>query len=411
MNTSRPTFINRLTYDKHVAGVDCVIKQDGTLSFTAVILTKKGSKIILGQKSEAGINFERLKVFLKKEIPIALTVNGKGILHKKLSRANDKEDIGIESVLPGAKADDFYLQQMEGYNDFQFISFIRRNQLDEILTSFLEKGFWVVTGAIGPAPLQNILPYSDIDPNVGRTLHLPGFSIQILGDLIDAYSTSSEINPSFELLFGEERVGSDHLLAYASAFSRFQSDKPAFLSESIKKRAYEFHYQKIFRRAGTGVAGFFFILLFSNYLLFNKYASEFSELNYKVSFSSDLSKQADTLRLQIQRKETFLKDIGMLESSRLSYFADQLAFDFPASLLLKEVRLNPAEHTSDFDEEKLSFRQNTLIVKGSCWQSTDLNEWIGKIKKKGWVEEVSLTNLVQDKLIERGEFSIEIAIR
>lgn len=412
MSAPRPSLLKRLTSDKHVAGVDCIIAPDGTLSFTAVILSKKRNNIFISQKSDAGIDFERLALFLKKDIPVVMTLSGKGILHKKLPKGTDEEKIAsIGTMLPGAKAEDFYLQLMHGYNDFQFFSIIRRTQLDEILDKFTSAGFWVVTGVIGPVLLQAILPFSDIDPNVGRELDLPAFSINILGDGIDSFGPPSEQRSEFELSIGDEKVGSGYVMAFSSAFSRFHGQELTFLSESIKKISDEFYQRKLFKGFGLCITGFMFAVLLFNYILFNKYSSGFKELDHKVTFNADLSRKVDSLRAQVSRKEAFLQSIGMLESSRLSYFADQLAYDFPSSLLLKEIQLNPVLKSSGFDEKKLDFRPRTLMVRGSCSQSTEVNAWIGRIKKKNWVKEVSLTDLSQDKLTERGEFSIEIAVR
>ena len=66
---------------KKVAGVEVLLSAGGEL-YNVVVVEKKNDKVQI-VSSEQGLDFEQFKQKIDKNIPLFLSVDGKGVLHKK----------------------------------------------------------------------------------------------------------------------------------------------------------------------------------------------------------------------------------------------------------------------------------------------------------------------------------------
>src|SRR5450631_348618 len=144
-----------------VVGIELVLLTDDTITFHAVTLKLEKNKIVKEKELTEIHSWEDLTRKVSAGDPIALTLNGKGILHKKIIGHVSGKGL-FESALPNANPNDFYLQSDQQEN-FTSVSIIRKEVLDGIVKKFEEHNFKVLSVMAGPGSLQFLLPYLNID--------------------------------------------------------------------------------------------------------------------------------------------------------------------------------------------------------------------------------------------------------
>ena len=148
------------------AGVECILLPDaspndssigrGKIVFNLLVFKKERSKVKT-EVSHTGIDFETIKKVLSAKIPVSLVINGKGIIHKKVS-VSDKEDFPslLHKVFPNANPSEFYVQNTPADNSSNaFVSIIRKNIADDIIAQFSNSGFYIVSCLMGPFPITS----------------------------------------------------------------------------------------------------------------------------------------------------------------------------------------------------------------------------------------------------------------
>jgi hypothetical protein len=157
---------------------------------------------------------------------------------------------------------------------------------------------------------------------------------------------------------------------------------------------------------------FFFTILLINYLIFDNYWNKKNELMAAVTLNQGELEKLESLKRQYAEKQTFLSKAGLLEVSKTSFYADQIAIDMPEQISLTGININPMEKkTNESEEEGYFFIPRTVGIKGTCNKSAYVSEWINILKKKNWLNQVILINFNQDKELGLGIFNIELKLK
>src|SRR3546814_20230528 len=82
-----------------------------------------------------------------RDVPVAISINGKGIIHRMLPEDGVDEN-GLKTVLPNAKAEDFYVQQTE-WEGAKWLSVARRDEVEKNVEQVEKLGVAGVCGALG----------------------------------------------------------------------------------------------------------------------------------------------------------------------------------------------------------------------------------------------------------------------
>jgi hypothetical protein len=153
---------------------------------------------------------------------------------------------------------------------------------------------------------------------------------------------------------------------------------------------------------------FLFFLMIINFMLFSTFFSKKNTLSTQVNLVQSQLMQHDTLLKEVQQKKEFLLNAGLLDDSRLSFYADQIAIDLPTSITLTELNINPITKNVTPEGDILNATNKLIKMTGLCTQTTILNEWIKILEKKTWIKNTHLVNYSQLKSSDPGEFILEI---
>lgn len=397
-----------LTKGDIVAGVEVEILSEGWRINYVLLKKRKGIlKIISSSADIKGL--EKFITIANKEIPLSISISGKGIISKKGALSeNENENSLLHKALPNANKEDFYVQKIGMTNDQAIISAARKSIVDELLHNLHNAGYFIVDVSFGPfaiVPLFHLLNFSG-----GDSLNFCGNRMQFInGELNDYHYEVSNSNEQIEI--AGEILDERCLNSFASGLSYFILNEKDFPVPRIGEMKNEFKHKKLFYSAGWGALMFFFTLLLFNFFLFSHFKTKSEELNMNVFRSKDELAKISSLQNELLQKQIFLNRLGLLESSKTSFFSDRIASHLPAEIRLSEMFVFPLEKKTAGDKKELNFIPNTIHISGRCIKSTEFNDWVKILKGENWIQNVNLINYSQENQSEFGEFQIEINVK
>jgi Tfp pilus assembly protein PilN len=335
----------------------------------AVIVKRKGSDLIVDRYQNNLSSFQLLKDFLDKNIPLALFIHGKGVLTKLLpfEEAKEKSTSGLLSkVLPNATPSEFNIQVLAVQPETS-ISVIRASVLNNLLNE-----------------LRAVDLLSIVNIHIGK--------IQI-----QAQANTLEVSVE----------------AFAAALSVFtRNDDGIRDSDLLSSITEEFRQKQKFERRGVTLLVACFLVLLCNYLLFENYRSESNRTAAELDLNKSALHKYEALQQEFDEKTVFLKNNGLLKTSKTSYYADDLAHDLPGEIRWQELNIHPEKKEIDPDgNSQSSYNQNIISLSGWCSKSTALNDWIKALEAKPWISKVELLDYKQDHAKKDGVFQLALSIR
>src|ERR1700759_816800 len=154
-----------------------IIFTDGDEVECRVVLIKKTGNFFEIASSSNGV--DALKQSPLKNYPTVITVSGKNIIHKRFSTESgnqSKEEI-FKGLFPNSSVKDFYIQKTTEDNGEGFISIIRQEVLDKILSSFDK--VTVIDLFFSPFPIVNLLGLMENNNYKKRSLTISSYNLVI----------------------------------------------------------------------------------------------------------------------------------------------------------------------------------------------------------------------------------------
>ncbi len=375
-----------------------VIKKDNGESYHVLTVKKKGNKIDLVAKRAFG-TFDDLCDTIDSKLPVLLVLDGKGVLNKEI-------DYNNEADLNWQKNIDFntiYHTSLKGERS-SFISFCRKNSVDETLGKFQKANFQIIDIYIGS--FLSALLHSSIkkDTIVSGDLLL-GFE----NDKLVSFTKQPEPIKKENYTIEKDHISSSVLPLYGVLIHFFLKPKEVSKTNNELLNGEEIIYKKAFNFFGVAMlAGFLFCLLFS-YIMIQYYGSENAELNLQNVYSNQSYQKILDLEKQKEEKLNIVKESGSFSGKYLSFYAYELTKSVPGSISLNELNVFPVNKQIKA-EKKIDFEFNTIRVKGETFNEESLNSWMEKVRELSWIKNFEIISLKKDKK-NKTLFEVKITIK
>lgn len=373
----------------------------------AVKLSRIKEQVQITEKYTKVFDAKSLKDIIDSKIPIALSINGKGILHKKISiDANDTVEQIINQVLPGAKSTDFYFQKVKATNNAYYLSICRKDAIEKILTSFQEKSKEIIACSLGPFELNNIVPLIKFE-NTQKICFL-NYSTSFIDSVVDKFE---KIDPNNTISYsvGDEIIESEYLIPFAVGLSVIINTEIIADFDFADSNYEEYQQKNIFTFSSKSILTFIFLILLINFIIYNKIFRENTLLNSSIKNDVQSLNKIDSLRKDILEKESYLKQTGWLEISKTSYFADRIVSVMPKEIKLKDLLIYPPDKEKiRKEQQEMIFQNHKIFISGIIHESSLLNIWVDSLKKMNWVNEVNIDKFYIDEHSNLGNFEMII---
>lgn len=402
-----------LTYIRHIpqiAGVEVSYTEKGLL-MQLVLLKRKGNDVEVIKREGDIREAEKLLSHLPQDVPLVLTFNGKGIIHRMVKQADIKPDADLlRLVLPNAKRQDFYVQQVAQQN-LPIISVIRKDRLQEMMKPFAVLENRVLAISLGPfsiAPFLSALRKENIE-----AVQLAYHQIQVEAEEIVAYNWLEQENTGRIIRIGNEEMNERFVVAFSLAFLTISEiplaalDVEAYAGRMTEKRA-----QNQFKRFATALGLFVLLILLINTYFFLHYTEKVE--NTPVTDAGLLGKEISQLKEVLAGQEQLVEVISYVnrpDQEPLSYLADQIGQSVPKEILLDELTFFPQDEGETRKNRKPVYQAGLLTLKGSTANISALNHWVKAVSMMGFSGEVSLVTYSYDEKLERGVFTLKISLK
>jgi hypothetical protein len=388
---------------KNSLGITVNILSDNELDFDFVLLSRNKNSINI-EKSGSFDNFDDLEKENFKNIPLYLTIIGKGIIYRRFNEpvsVEDSDNVLLNKIIPGAKPDDFHLQKDNTYSGY-YVNLIRKSPLEHILKLFLSGGYQVFDISIGPFALNSIANF------IGNNeISCKGLTILVEDNVIHSIESSSDqIDRKYRI--EDVDISSDIILSFAHALTFYNSNfySETRLPELLHLRQ-EFLYKQLFTLGKwTLLTGVFMILLL-NFIFYGKYNQKINTLSTEYNSSIDGINKLKKMSEQIREQENFILENNLDKPSKSSYYIDRLATLRPSKISLKQIIICPLQ--SDIKpKKKIEHEENKIIIEGTVSQGNDLSNWVRSIEKETWVKTVDITSFKQNDKKRNADFTLEL---
>lgn len=381
--------------DINVVGV---IKKEDCEIYNLLTIKKKANKIsILSKQTFA--TFELLLKTADKKIPLIIVIEGKSVLNKEINFENEADVNWQKNIDYSA----IYYTDIKGANS-NFISFCRKNIVDETISKFHENGFQIVDVYIGSflaALLNNVLKKEVI---IASDLRLEFENEKLL-----SFSKQNEIIKSTDYKIGHEIVSNIFLPLYGTIIHFFVKPKEVSKTINPNLNSEELIYKKAFTTLGITILIGFLISLSISYFLIQYYGTKNSELNLQTVYSNQSYQLILDLEAKKEKKLNILKETGFLSSKFLSYYGYEIIKSIPDNISLNELNIVPLKEEYK-ENKKAFFDSKTIIIKGETYQESSFSNWLEGLKKTDWLQRFEIISLKKDKK-NKSIFEIKITLK
>jgi hypothetical protein len=248
----------------------------------------------------------------------------------------------LNKLLPNANVDDFIIQKTPLHAAEAFVSVIRLTAFQAIIEELISSGLTnVVACFLGPFVITNLFPV--VEPSFFNSpfVDISNFRLQLSDQQITGMESTTN-TPTGMVKIGNERFTYEMLLPFAAALAYFTGDRnDVFNSQALNQLKEEFRQKQKFELRGWTLLITTFLILIINYFVFDHYWTQNKEMTAQLESTQAALNQYEKLKAEYGQKQQFLKENGLLENSRTSYYADQLAAQLPVSIQLTGLNIHP----------------------------------------------------------------------
>ena len=332
------------------------------------------------------------------KLPILLSVDGKGVLNKKIDSANEVDIAWQKNI-------DFNTIYYTSYsqNNTTFMSFCRKNVVDEWLTVFQSKKAQIIDIYIGS--FLSVL----VAESIGENEIISGNTKLELEQNELVNYVKLEANPTANYTISDNMVSNYAVPLYGNVLHYFIQNESVSKSQLENNSIDEVVYRKAFTVFGLVILFGFLITLLISYLSIQHYSSKNAELNIQNVYSNKAYQQIVTLENQKKDKEKIIKDSGFLSDKFLSFYSYEIIKSIPNSVSLNELNSAPLQKVVK-SNEKVEITPGTIVVKGITIDENEFNDWLRRIKSFEWVAKFEIESIKKDKK-NNTLFSLKILVK
>lgn len=352
--------------------------------------------------SNGEVNFEaNIESFKKEDIsklPIILTVEGKGVLHKFVETSVSK--IKLRNVIPNIKEDDFHINYTKHANG-TWVSIVRKDVVLKVLEDNGLSIDQVIDLYLGPTGVQWLTEMSNELPNF-----IGGSELNYENNQLQSIRKSSEGHLKNRLIFGVDLEFNWHL-SFIGALVTFSQKNIIYKNEVWLKNTANLKDKKVFQNTVKITLGIL-LLVFMGNMVFNQVLN--GTYNEKVAIAlthTDLVNQAASLQEEEKLKKEFIEKLGLEVNPQFAVFSDEIGETVPQTIQLSRLIVNPLKKAIR-KKKLIEFKKEIIEIGGFCNSSQICNEWVQELRRLEWVKKIELVEFKFNK-DNIGEFIIEVS--
>lgn len=397
------TFLeNILPGPKRIYGIHLNYQVDGTV-LCQWVLTERQKDNLKIIKSGQLDSLDELMSELDNKIPIALSVDGRGILHKMINKKN--EEISVQQVLTGGKESDFYIQEYQINEELSFLSLIRIQWFSQLISNFANNQLKVIQFSSGTFTVDILSNYLEGLPNI----KIENSLITIRDNRVSSIDTDNSGLPASTIELDGFETGSDIFLPFSNVLFFIHGEVHIrFIGKTPEIHRKEFEHGRMFTILAWTVMLFFFVTLTINFFVYTHLSEKVADMSIEIAQHSVVSNQMNDIKNNI-KKYNYLLEFSSIGNSKFSYFSDRIVSTMPSDITLDLLNIYPVKDRIRMNQ-LISYQNNSILIRGTTSSSSNINIWITNLLKLNWVDRVDIGYYRLEETARRGEFELIITI-
>lgn len=391
-------------FPKTIAAVNIFAVRENYYSAEIVLLALKRKQINIISKEKFEGTIEQVCNFIPDKMQVCLSIDGKGILYKDWDDEIVSKKQLFKELLPQGNYNDFYIQ-VNSSEEGSIITIARQNYVNAILQEFNQKGKAVVDLIFGPFVLNKVRHLIKEKKNLWNlSKRIVTWGSSQLITKVSLYTGNLE----YKYSFGDEEVSSHYIVPFSHAFSALVS--PHLLNkdiDTVNEVRNKQYYKKAISFIGSGILGFYLILLLINYFLFTSLSTELNHTLASYEGSLKVLNKLEVKVADLQQKESLAKRIGAGDKEQLSFYIDRIASTIPNYITLTQFAINPLNKRRS-KKDTPEFKRGIIIISGNISSGIRLYKWIDKLSKITWVNKVEVLSINHEEVSKPANFTIEL---
>jgi len=343
----------------------------------------------------------------KNKIPLVLIINGKGVIIKKITLSensvSDTEKI-VRQNLPAIQLEDFYAQIFKQENNAAFLTLCRKGQLDALLSGIKTAKLELGAVFIGTPAIIGLQPLWTNFNTIPASLH----KVELSNNALDVILSSEDANEE-TVKIEELSFSSHYTLGFAGGLSylmrRFLAENSSAKLDAISSDHLEKNKLRFLVLLAVGIA---FFAAVANVIFYTSYFDKNNKLETELSVYQGKYDEINQLLTDYQDNKDLIENAGILNSNKLSEYADRIGKTLPDEVLLSDLYFNPKNEDQESNDSLVTFRNKKLVLKGKCAKSFIVNEWINVLKMQRFIKDVSLEKFVYNNQGLLPNFEIQL---
>jgi hypothetical protein len=379
----------------HVIGI---IKNENEELYHVLTVKKGGTKVHIVSMSSFS-KFEDLKKNIDQNLPLLLFIDGKGVLNKAIDFNNEADVNWYKNI----DLNSIYHTSLKGLN-IDFISFSRKNIINDTITKFKKNNFQVIDiylGAFISAILINSIKKETILSN--------DLLLEFKNGKLHNFVKQTDFTKKEDYIIGKETITNTYLPLYATVIDYFIQSKEISKTKIETLNTDEIIYKKAFKYFGISILIGFLTSLLVSFILIQYYSSKNAALTIQNIYTDKNYQQTLDLEKQKENKQKILLESGFSSSNFLSFYSYEIIKIVPKEVSLTVLEITPLTKEPKINQ-KLIFESNTINVKGETLNESSFNIWMERLKKMNWLENFEIISLKKDKK-NVSQFEVKIAIK
>jgi hypothetical protein len=388
----------------HVLAIELTLISEGNYRCVFALVLKNGNSLEASDYTKVEGSLVKIIEKLPRNYPTAITLNGKGIVHRSFpDHAVEREKLFV-TAFPALDKQDFYIQQVVE-EQLICVSLVRRSFADDILGKLKFAGLKVFILGLGGLSVVSIWGLLD---NKAPHLSFCGHQFEQSSHLKPAAYKFGQYEDKVEKVkLANAEIASPLVVPYALAFQLFMTEQLTPIAAAHEGLALSLgnflENAKLKRMGSLFVIGLLVLLLISFVVLmhFNRENSSLSERVGKITSTAD---QASLIKSEVDNQELMLLKLGWNGGYNRAFILSEIGASKPRALVLEKINFRSPKGV----KEKAIQPYTLIDVKGETNNLTAVNNWIFMLKEKKWVLNVSLLRYQQSNNSE--SFAFELLI-
>jgi hypothetical protein len=371
----------------------------------ACLLKRERKKVSLIQ-SYPGLDLSKLSETFGPKIPLVLSFTGESVITRSVQTVSDTERSKVFSVhFPHIKQEEFVIQVYQVNEESALFSFVRRSEVELVLSAFANAGVKVYDFFLGPFAIDCLIGAED-----SRTLDVANYNIRIVdGRIADLQRRNFEAEDLFEI--GTVSIPQRLTIAYASALSFFVDEQsPIEKTPNNYLHLQEQYYghaifQSILHRVAPAL---FIIALFATgvNLYYSAKVQQLSEMQLLNNVRQQTENRSKT---ELKNASALINELQWNRAAFSSYYADRLAKLVPNRITIDRLEIFPHKFRNDSRRDSF-FDPTTIQVVGTTDKPETLALWVHELTNQSWVKSINEKNYQWDQNRVKGNFSFQIIL-